>query len=74
MMHTNDFWVGLRCGYPLCCVLFFCDVWCDLYEIIYYENPKRFNWNWKHGIGHIQCPECIIGNMTHIPDLSHDTF
>lgn len=58
----NMFWKGIRSGYPLCCVIFFCDVWCKLRE-----SKKMFSGrechNYNSNAGFIQCPECICREL-----------
>lgn len=53
---SYHFWYGISLGYPLCCILWFCDVW-DKEK----GNIKDLmdNNNWKHNIGYIQCPNCV---------------
>jgi len=57
---NKDFWSGIESGFPLCCVLFFCDTW---YRLRYYKDKpleKELWRNWRTGTYYVQCPECII--------------
>ena len=63
MKVSNDFWDGIESGFPLCCIIFFCDVWCPLREShkMFHGRPECYDW--KSNVGHIQCPECIISGL-----------
>jgi len=53
------FWYGITSNYPLCCVIFFTDVWHDIQgeEIVLTRNEKR---KWDFDMGYILCPNCAI--------------
>lgn len=62
-IYTDDwsyhFWYGLISRFPLCCVLFFCDVWLDLRKkktMFSYKKSK----DWKWGLGYVPCPVCAV--------------
>lgn len=63
MILMNDFWDGIESGYPLCCIIFFCDVWCPLriWKRMFHGRPECYDWN-THA-GYIQCPECIVSGI-----------
>jgi len=55
-----DFWDGIESGFPLCCILFFCDPW---YRLRYIKGkPLAYDlWgNWVTRKHYVQCPECVI--------------
>jgi len=55
-----DFWDGIKSGFPLCCILFFCDTWYRLRYVKGKPLENKLFWNWYTGAGHVQCPECVI--------------
>ncbi len=65
VIRLNDFWTGIESGYPLCCIIFFCDVWNPLREShrMFHGKPECYDWN--HNVGYIQCPECIIKEINY---------
>lgn len=60
----NSFWAGIESGYPLCCIIFFCDVWCNVRSEnrMFHGRPECYDWNTN--AGYIQCPDCIIKENT----------
>ena len=67
---SYHFWFGLKCGYPLCCIIWFCDSqlnqgiqWDGLYEKIYREaydsQPKAY----ETRVSYSQCPECLARSI-----------
>ena len=57
---SKDFWAGIESGFPLCCILFFCDTW---YRLRYSSGKpleKELWRNWDTNVNYVQCPECII--------------
>ncbi len=65
----DDFWRGIKFGYPLCCIIFYCDYWHEkaLRKIkMFHGRPEVYDWETKKKVGHIQCPECIIKNVRRI--------
>lgn len=67
------FWFGLECGYPLCCIIWYCDsvtnsgkqdgsVWDKVLYNEFMNNPD-YKPTWKAIIErkaeHNQCPECL---------------
>jgi hypothetical protein len=49
----NDFLCGIHSDIPLCCVLFYCDVW-------YAKLSLEFDFRCENPIGYIMCPDCIV--------------
>jgi len=58
--NFGDFWDGIESGFPLCCIIFFCDVWNPIREShrMFHGRPECYDWSCH--VGYIQCPECII--------------
>ena len=55
----NDFWRGIRFGYPTCCIDFFINFWKPVRsKHLILHLPECYDW--KSGLGYIQCPECIV--------------
>ena len=57
----NNFWAGIESGYPLCCIIFFCDVWINMRREhrMFHGKPECSDYTFKDA-GFIMCPECII--------------
>lgn len=56
----SDFFCGIHSNLPLCCVLFYCDVWREKLE-------SEIEIRGKKPIGYIMCPDCVaklVGNKT----------
>jgi len=60
---NQSFWVGIKSKYPLCCILFFCDVWVPLRleHRMFSGRPECYDYH--SNAGFIQCPECIIKKL-----------
>lgn len=56
---NGDFWDGINSGFPLCCIIFFCDIWCPL-RISKRMFSGKESRDWRSHVGYVQCPECII--------------
>ena len=56
----NDFWAGIKSKYPLCCIIFFCDFWCEVKtkHLMFHGRPECYDYN-TH-VGYVQCPECVV--------------
>ena len=61
------FWKGIENGYPLCCILWFCNVQTNwglqndsLYERIYREEYDKLNHCQGSTFNHAMCPDCLI--------------
>ncbi len=58
----SDFWCGIESGFPLCCIIFYCDYWHKkaLRKLkMFHGRPECYDWK-SNNVGHIQCPTCII--------------
>ena len=57
---SRNFWDGIESGFPVCCIIFYCDIWLGLRR-----RKMMFSYEESHdydtGIGYVQCPECISG-------------
>ncbi len=58
MRHGKYFWKGIRCGIPLCCILFFEDG-LEPVRREYVSTMHRLTNN--QGI--VLCPECLVGRL-----------
>jgi len=56
----DDFWCGIVSGYPTCCIDFFINFWKPIRSKHFRIYGKPEGYDWKTGLGYIQCPECII--------------
>jgi len=54
------FWAGIESGYPLCCIIFFCDVWTSLRESHRMFSGRPECYDYRTLVNFIQCPECIV--------------
>ena len=59
---NDDFWRGIKFGYPLCCIDFFINFWCPVRSahIMFHGRPECYDWQCD---GYVQCPECIIKRL-----------
>lgn len=60
------FWKGLENQYPLCCIIWFCDVQTNkgeqigsLYERIYREEYDKLNHCQQSKMNRAMCPDCL---------------
>lgn len=58
---NDDFWRGIRFGYPLCCIDFFINFWCVVRSkhIMFHGRPECYDWD-GGDVGYVQCPDCRI--------------
>jgi len=56
----SAFWNGIESDIPICCIIFFCAVWEPLRQShkMFHGRPECYDW--RTGVGYIQCPDCII--------------
>lgn len=73
---SYHFWFGIKCGYPLCCIIWYCDSIANngkqeggLFEKVY-RSEFMDNPNWKptresilNQADHNQCPECLARSV-----------
>lgn len=60
------FWNGVKCGYPLCCIMWFCDVQTNgglqkdsLYERVFREAYEEQNHCQGSKLNYAPCPDCL---------------
>jgi len=60
----NDFWCGIESRFPLCCIIFYCDVWLPLRDSgrMFSGRPECYDWICKK-IGYIECQDCVINRL-----------
>lgn len=56
------FWHGIVSGYPLCCILYFCDVWYNFRKEKRMFSGKEAK-DWDFNMGYVLCPNCAIDCM-----------
>lgn len=65
----HHFFFGIKCKYPLCCILYYLEVWTcnpDLFEIMQIAGYEH---DYKCGIPPIEnnrrvmCPDCILSEV-----------
>ena len=67
----NKFWFGIESGYPLCCVIFFCDVWCPIRAEHRMFHGKSECYDCRNNkVQYVQCPDCIVESVTKTSDGS----
>lgn len=68
---SYHFWFGIKCGYPLCCIIWYCDTMTNkgkqedsLFERVYREEVM-FNPILKETKSdHNECPDCLLRRLT----------
>ena len=74
-LWSYHFWKGLRCGYPICCILWFCNVVTNygeqrdslferIFREVYDDKPltrKQADFNKRN-----MCPDCISNTLNKI--------
>jgi len=57
------FWKGIESKYPLCCIIFFCDVWSVLKRehVMFSGRPECYDY-FSFG-DYIHCPKCAIKKL-----------
>lgn len=60
----NDFFCGIHSGLPMCCVLFYCDVWYKKLSLDSDFIPiSQILHDSERPIGYIMCPNCLAGHI-----------
>ena len=56
-LHYDWIFSGIRSGFPLCCIFWFCNVWDENFR-------KNITDEWyQFGDGYIRCPKCLADEM-----------
>ena len=63
------FWAGIESKYPLCCILFFCNVWVPIRQEHRMFSGRPECYDYHSNAGYIQCPECIIKKLINFKRL-----
>lgn len=59
---SHYFWNGIISGYPLCCILFFCDVWTGLrFSKKMFSGKECHDWDLR--MNYVLCPDCAVTCM-----------
>lgn len=60
---SREFWFGIISKFPLCCILWFCDVWnvYDPSKKVHFDSDYK---SWSQCIGYVQCPSCMVKRLT----------
>lgn len=60
MIKITDEWNGINSGYPLCCIIFFCNFWNSVRSkhIMFHKRPECYDY--YHGDDFVRCPECVV--------------
>jgi len=56
---SSNFWKGIKSGYPVCCIIFFCYFWLPVRR-----KKSMFCYNecveYETYTDYLQCPACIV--------------